>query len=101
MTMGNSAIVLYCKTKKRQWSGLCQLYLLVQYVHARPAEVTHCPLEVSKQPNAKIYIKKKKVLNDASRVCSEKKCNSVRWVQERIVLKSLSAAVCGGAVKNR
>lgn len=60
MTMGNSAIVLYCKTKKRQWSGLCQLYLLVQYVHARPAEVTHCPLEVSKQPNAKIYIKKKK-----------------------------------------
>ena len=59
MTMGNSAIVLYCKTKKRQWSGLCQLYLLVQYVHARPAEVTHCPLEVSKQQNAKILKKNK------------------------------------------
>lgn len=99
MTMGNSAIVLYCKTKKRQWSGLCQLYLLVQYVHARPAEVTHCPLEVSKQQNAKILKKQK-----SCTVCQElvpKKCNSVRWVQERIVLKSLSAAVCGGAVKNR
>lgn len=31
MTMGNSANVLYCKTKKRQWSGL-QLYLLIQYM---------------------------------------------------------------------
>lgn len=51
--MGNSANVFYCKTKKRQWSGR-QLYLLIQYVHARPADVTHCPLQVSQQPNAKI-----------------------------------------------
>lgn len=49
-------VLLYSIAKQRKGSEVdsCQLYLLVQYVHARPAEVTHCPLEVSKQPNAKI-----------------------------------------------
>lgn len=44
--------------------------------------------------------KYKKVLYDASRVCS-KKMQLGQMSTRRTVLKSLSAAVCGGTVKNR
>lgn len=90
MTMGNSAIVLYCKTKKRQWT--CQLYLLIQYVHARPAKVTHCPFQVSKQQK----YKKKCMMNQEF---VPKKMQLGQMSRRRIVLKSFSAAVCGGTVK--
>lgn len=89
MTMGNSANVLYCKTKKRQWSGLCQLYPLIQYVHARPADVAHCPREVSKQPNAKNikksckmrreFVPKKKKMSTRRGSIKESLCSSLWW----------------------
>lgn len=54
MTMGNSAIVLYCKTKKRQWRGLASCICSSSNVHARPADVTHCLFVVTKRPDANI-----------------------------------------------
>lgn len=77
----------------------CQLYLLVQYVHARPVDVTHCPLGLVSNQMQKY---KRKGCYDATRVCPPPQ-KIATWSDEykRGSINSLSAAVCGGTVKNR
>lgn len=84
--------MLYSIAKQRKGSDVD-----LTAVHAYPGEVAQRPLALSKQPNTKKRNKYKTFFFFAQKKTRKKATDEY----ERRSFESLSAAVCGGTVKDR